>query len=96
MKHVKVGEQLRNLEKNWSHLKLKQKAWIIHSFREGYTNFLSKNLRHPNKDECSLIVSEVYSMIEEKDIWIPYSEVKKACSKKLNKYRKISLPLEEV
>ena len=91
MKHVKVNGQLRSLDKNWSHLKMKEKTWIYDKFREYYIKFLKENLRHPNKVECNEIVGGVFDLIEEKNIWIPYGEVKKAFMSKLSRYRKIEL-----
>lgn len=91
MKHVKFGKQQRNVDKNWSHLKDKQKEWIVQQCRDTYVVFLNKNKRHPNKIECTEIVDNVYSLIEKKDIWIPYEEVKKVFSSKLNRYRKIDV-----
>lgn len=70
---------------------MKQKDWIFQKFREGYMNFLNKNKRHPNKIECNEIVNNVYNLIEEKGIWIPYGEVRKAFNGKLNGYRKIDI-----
>lgn len=95
MKHVKIGGQLKNLDKNFSHLKANQKDWIFQKFREEYIVFLNSNNRHPNKIECTEIVDKVFSLIEEKGIWIPYIEVKKAFSNKLNRYRKIKIQLNE-
>ena len=54
-------------------------------------NFLNENHSHPNKIECAEIVNNVYNLIEEKGIWIPYGEVRKAFSGKLNRYRKIDI-----
>lgn len=91
MKHVKFGKQQRNVDKNWNHLKDKQKEWIVQQCKDEYVVFLNKNKRHPNKIECTEIVDNVYSLIEQKDIWIPYEEVKKVFASKLNRYRKIDI-----
>lgn len=95
MKHVRIGGQIRNLDKTWSHLKMNQKDWIFQKFREEYINFLNENYRHPNKVECAKIVNTVYNLIEEKGIWIPYNEVRKAFSGKLNRYKKIVIPAKD-
>lgn len=91
MKHVKINGQNINLDKKWQHLKLKQKDWIFQMFRENYVEFLNKNKRHPNKLECDEIVNNVFNLIESKNIWISYNELKKAFCGKLIKYRKISI-----
>lgn len=90
MKHMQIGGSLKNLEKNWSHLKSNQKDWILQCCRQEYIMFLNKEQRHPNKLEREEIVQNVYSLIEKKEIWIPYNEVKKAFCSKLNKYKKVS------
>lgn len=91
MKHIKVNGQLLNSDKNWSHLKSKQKDWIFQRLREEYISFLKREQKHPNKLECDELVRNVYISIEEAGIWIPYNEVKKAFNGKLNKYKKISV-----
>ena len=91
MKHIKVNGQLLNVDKSWSHLKPKQKDWIFQRLREEYMLFLKKEEKHPNKLECNKIVHNVYTLIEESGIWIPYNEVKKAFNGKLNRYRKIDI-----
>lgn len=82
-KHIKVGNQLRMVNKGWNHLKMKQKEWIMEQ-----TNLLhsekSKSLGRPlNKEEKKEIIDEIYSRIESKDIWIPYHVIKDKCSKKI-------------
>lgn len=91
MKHEMIGGKLLNLEKTWKHLSKKQKDWICQQFRDEYTLFVNNNKRHPNKNECDLIVQNVYEKIEERDIWIPFVEVRKAFSAKLTRYRKINV-----
>lgn len=91
MKHEYVNGQLRNMKKTWAHLKNKQKDWILQQSRNKYVEFISKSNRHPNKNECVEIVNEVYSLIENAEIWIPYNEIRKVFNSKLNKYKNIKL-----
>lgn len=91
MKHEKVNGQLLNMEKKWQHLHCQQREWIVNQFREEYVAFLNTNGKHPNKEDCRDIVDRVYTKIQEREIWIPYGEVRKAFSSKLQRYRKIEI-----
>ena len=91
MRHEKINGQLLNLDKTWRHLSMKQRNWICDQFREEYVDFLNTNSRHPNKEQCRGIADVVYSKIQDRRIWIPYYEVRKAFSSKLSRYRKIQL-----
>jgi hypothetical protein len=94
MKHEKINDKLLNLDKKWHHLSCQQREWIVSQFREGYVEFLNANNRHPQKEECQKILELVYTKIQEREIWIPYNEVKRAFSSKLSRYRKIELVKE--
>ena len=93
MKHIENDGKLINVEKKWSHLKMKQKEMIFLKFRNAYIRFLNNEGRHPDKLECGVIVDEVYNFIRRKGIVIPHGDVKKAFDGKLNKYRKMSLDI---
>ncbi|MFR5263713.1 hypothetical protein [Clostridium sp.] len=79
------------MEKKFKNIKLKQKEWILNSFRTNYENFLKINKRHPKKEECLELVESVYFLMQEKGMTLSFYETKKAFSSKLNKYRKIIL-----
>lgn len=91
LRHNKINGKLLNLEKKWHHLSCKQKEWIYGLFRNEYIDFLNKNKKHPNKEECKEIVNSVFRAIKERDIWISLEEVRKAFSSKLCRYRKIDI-----
>lgn len=91
MNHIKIDGQLRNLDKKWHHLSNYQKDWIFLQFREQYVNYLNNHKQHPDKSACYDIVRTVYNLIEDRGIWISFSEVNKAFSGKLARYRKIKL-----
>lgn len=84
-KHKKINGQCFHTNKRWSDLKDTQKEFIITTFNNKYTTFLVENNRIPTKDEKSDIINEVYSLVEERDIWIPFGEVKAKCQGKMNK-----------
>lgn len=83
--HLKINGRLLQTNKKWSQLKEKQKQYIYDIIKDKYNTFRVKNSRIPNKVEKQTILNEVYSMIEDKGIWIPYSEVNKFFHSKLNK-----------
>jgi hypothetical protein len=94
MKHERVNGKLLNLDKKWHHLSCQQREWIVSQFREEYIAHLNKNGTHPNKEECREMLDRVYTKIQERELWIPYGEVKKAFCSKLQRYRKIEIAAE--
>lgn len=89
MRHQRVNGVLINTEKKWHHLKESQKSWICQKFRDEYSKFVLGNNRYPSKDECHNVLVEVYDIISnEKNIWIPFEEVRKVFLSKINKYKK--------
>jgi hypothetical protein len=95
MKHETIDGKLINLDKTWRHLSVKQRDWIVSQFREEYVSHLNKNGTHPNKEECRELIDRVYEKIQERGIWIPYREVQKAFSAKLQRYRKLEVAAKE-
>ena len=91
MRHEKINGKLLNCDKKWSHLKEKQKIWITSMFRKKYESFVKENKKHPGKIECENILDEVYSCIMEREINIPYKEVKSKFSSELTKYKKVEV-----
>ena len=91
MRHEKAYVHLLNMEKTWKHLSNKQREWLCDQFRLEYVTFLNKNGEHPRYEGCQEIVGIVYERMGERDIWLPYGELKKAFSAKLPKYRKINI-----
>ncbi|PDX97083.1 transposase [Bacillus pseudomycoides] len=75
--HIKVNGQIRQTNKKWSHLRQQQQERISNWLRREYTKFVQLNHRRPKKYEHDEILSEVMDRIEEREIWIPYGEVKR-------------------
>lgn len=95
MKHERINGVLINTEKKWSHLKESQKSWICQKLRDEYSKFVFYNNRYPNKEECKNILDDIYDVISnEKNIWIPFEELKKVFSSKISKYKK-SIKLDD-
>ena len=87
--HRKVNERLLQTNKKWSQLKLKQKEFVYNCIKKEYNSFVQENKRIPNKKEDIFILDEVYSIIQGRDIWIPYDEVKRFYKSKLAKLNKL-------
>lgn len=86
--HILVNGQLLQTNKKWSHLKERQKAWIADLLRNEYIRLAQELGRIPNKDEYETILGRVYEQIERRGIWIPFKEVRRYFSSKVNRYRK--------
>ncbi|OHX41341.1 hypothetical protein [Cytobacillus oceanisediminis] len=64
-------------DKKFSALTKKQKDWITKELKERYIQkmkYSDVKLRPNKRDQ---VLYEVYAMIEEKKIWVPFDEVKK-------------------
>lgn len=75
--HVYQNGRLIQTNKKFSALKQKQKEWITNKLRQRYISAINyPHIKlHPRKRDQ--ILDEVYDLIEEKEIWIPYGEVKR-------------------
>jgi hypothetical protein len=83
--HEYRNGRLIQTNKKFSALTKKQKDWIRQALKDRYIKtmkFPDVKLKPNKRDQ---ILEEVYDMIEEKEIWIPFGEVKKYY------YSKISL-----
>ena len=89
MRHERVNGVSINTEKKWCHLKESQKSWICQKFRDEYSKFVLNNNKYPTREDCKIILDEVYDIVSnEKNIWIPFEEVRKVFFSKINKYKK--------
>ncbi|MGG3523853.1 transposase [Bacillus pseudomycoides] len=84
--HIKVNGQIRQTNKKWSHLRQQQREHISNWLRWEYTKFVQVNHRRLKKYEHDEILSEVMDRIEEREIWIPYGEVKRYYLSKIGKW----------
>lgn len=75
--HVYQNGRLIQTNKKFSALKQKQKEWITNELIQRYISAINYPYTklHPKKRDQ--ILDEVYDLIEEKEIWIPYGEVKR-------------------
>lgn len=86
--HKKVNGKLLQTNKDWSHLKAKQKEWISKLLRTKYIEMSEEKSRELNKTEKEEVLLFVMNRIDERGIWIPDYEVKKYFSSHINKWNK--------
>ncbi len=76
--HIFTDGRLLQTNKKFSHLKEKQKVLIAEWFRHKYKQFYESHNRFPSDNiEKESVINEVYEKIQNMDIWIPFSEIRK-------------------
>jgi hypothetical protein len=85
--HIKVNGKLLQTNKRFSQLKNKQKEWIALELYKLYHNKMKerRTTRKLPPDHRDMVISSLYEHIQNKDIWIPYSEVEKYVFSKITK-----------
>ena len=74
--HMRINGQLLQTNKKWSHLKEKQKAWIMETARQEYDCFVRERGKLPVHGSKQQLIERIYEVIEAKG-GIPYGEVKR-------------------
>jgi len=74
--HIRVGGQLLQTNKKWSHLKQKQREWIAKITKDEYDRYINRHKKMPGKSGKAEIIDNVYDKINEREIWIPFYEAK--------------------
>ena len=82
-----VGKLLRT-DKQFSHLKQRQKEDINLWLYEAYRSLWLETGGEPCKKDCQRIVSDVIERIKAADIWIPEREITKHFNSQKSHYRK--------
>ena len=75
--HMRINGQLLQTNKKWSHLKEKQKNWIMETARQEYDRFVRERGKLPVHGSKQQLIERIYEVIEAKGVWIPYGEVKR-------------------
>lgn len=91
--HKKINGQVIHVNKRWCDLKQSQKEFICNAYANEYKEFIKSNDRLPNKDEKLKIVDNIYDLVQQKNINIPYGEVKKAVQSQTMRLNKKYNPL---
>jgi hypothetical protein len=88
--HIKVNGKLLQTNKRFSQLKNNQKDWISVELYKLYHNKMNerRTTRKLPPDHRDTVISSLYEQIQNKDIWIHYSEVEKYVYSKTTKIEK--------
>lgn len=86
--HEYRNGQLIQTNKRFSQLTQKQKEWINHLLKEKYMAAYNETSKRPSKQVKEKVLLDVYEKIEEKGIWIPFSEVEQYFNSKISFYFK--------
>ena len=87
-KHKMINGKLLNLDKNFSDLSQKQQTFIIELMYEKYQNLHINGLYGKALD--TELLSQIYEIIKNRQIWLPFGELKrKYYSKKMRIRKKI-------
>ena len=71
-----INGQLLQMNKKWSHLKEKQKTWIMET-AAGVDHFVRERGKLPLHGSKQQLIEHIYEVFEAKGVWIPYGEVKR-------------------
>lgn len=85
--HTMINGKLLQQNKKFSQLKNSQKEKIANWFYEEYAKH-RKNTEENEKSFEKVIISDVYTKIEEAEIWIPIDEITAYYKSHINKFRK--------
>ncbi|MDL2234654.1 hypothetical protein LJC07_00680 [Christensenellaceae bacterium OttesenSCG-928-L17] len=88
--HVRVDGKLLQTNKKWTALKQSQRTWIYDVTAEVWTAYVERAGKLPMKKKKEEVIDAVYARVVERDIWIPYSELKQAVNKKIDRLNRKS------
>ena len=85
--HIKVNGRLLQTNKRFSQLKNSQKDWIATELYKLYHDKMieKRTTRKLSPDHRDAVISFLYEQIQNREIWIPYDEVKKYAFSKTTK-----------
>ena len=86
--HMMVNGKLLQTNKKFSQLKNSQKQKINGWLYEEYEKLRNENGREPGRPQKEIIINDIYSKIEEAEIWLPFGELYKYYESHINKFRK--------
>jgi hypothetical protein len=71
MKNHRIIEgKLLQTNKNWSQLKESQKTWIFEQIKNEHSEFIKRYGRLPVQKSKTIVLSAVWDLIIEREIWI--------------------------
>jgi hypothetical protein len=85
--HIKVNGKLLQTNKRFSQLKNSQKDWIVTELYKLYHDKMKERgtTRKLPAEHRDTVISALYDQIQNREIWIPYDEVKKYAFSKTTK-----------
>lgn len=85
--HIKINGKLLQTNKRYSQLKNKQKEWIVTELYNLYFNKMKerRTTRKLPPNHRDAVISSLYDQIQNREIWIPYGEVKRYAFSKSTK-----------
>lgn len=82
--HINVDGKLLQINKKWTGLKQRQRTWIHEVTTEEWTAYVQRVGQLPMKKHKEEVINAVHTRVVERDIWIPYYELKQAVNKKID------------
>jgi len=76
---------LLQTNKRWSHLKQKQRDWIYEIVRLEHQKFIEEHDRLPVKKSKEKLFEIVVDKVDERGMWLPSHELKKAVGKYIDR-----------
>lgn len=89
--HIRVDGKLLQTNKKWSALKQSQRTWIHEVTALEWAAYVERTGKLPIKKHKDKIIDAVHTQVEQRDIWIPYNELKPAVNKKIDRLNRKSL-----
>lgn len=85
--HIKVNGKLLQTNKRFSQLKNSQKEWIVTELYKHYHDKMKerRTTRKLTPEHRDTVIASLYEQIQNREIWIPYGEVKKYAFSKSTK-----------
>ena len=85
--HIKVNGKILQTNKRFSQLKNSQKEWIATELYKLYHDKMKerRTTRKLPPDHRDAVIASLYEQIQNREIWIPYGEVKKYVFSKTTK-----------
>ncbi len=79
--HMRINGQLFQTNKKWSHLKEKQKTWIMETAWQEYDRFARERGKLPVHGSKQQLIEHIYEVMEAKGVWIPTAKSSGCCTR---------------
>ena len=83
--HVRVNGTLLQTNKNWSHLKQKQRDLIYETTRSEHKKYVEENNRLPMKAGKKKLIAVIEAKVDEHGIWLPSYELESGIGKYIDR-----------